>query len=75
MLTWDDLTEEQKKRLSAEGFRTHMSVNRAIILDRLDARAKAFDEAIAWLAANGFGAASAALAGVAFEPLPGADQR
>lgn len=70
MMTWDDLTEEQKKRLAPVDFR-HMSVNRAIILDRLDARAKAFGEAIDWLAANGFSEASAALEHVAFEGAGG----
>jgi len=68
MMTWDDLTEEQKRRL-AEQTRTfpHGSVNRSIILDRLAEREKAFVEAIDWLATHGFAEASAALEGAAFE--------
>lgn len=68
MSTWDELTEEQKvEAVRARYRRGHTSVARHTAQQLSDARERAFDEAISWLAANGFGEASAALEQAAFE--------
>lgn len=68
MKDWDELTEVEK--LAAQEARIdagHTSVVRYEKRLQMLARARAFDEAIIFLAARGFAEASAALEAAAFE--------
>ena len=65
---WDQMTEAEKvATIEARLHAGHTSVVRYEKLLQLRARANAFEEAISFLASQGFAEASAALEAVAFE--------
>ncbi len=68
MSDYDDLPPARKAAIRGDNARHHGSVVREIGFKLEDARSQAFSEAIAWLGANGFSKAAAALERQAFEP-------
>ncbi|MFA5897893.1 MAG: hypothetical protein WC829_02145 [Hyphomicrobium sp.] len=67
MSSWDELTEAQKRAISAHNRRHHSSANREARLRAEDARTLALNQACDWLLANGHADAGKALESAFFE--------